>query len=145
MSSRGPGRLILAVFHGFWCSWGGMELKFPIKNNKLYCAQSYDCWRCCGLLPTGLFCPWDFPGENTGLSCLFILQGIFPTQRLNSCFLSLLHWQVGTLPLSHLVKRLHLHFADVTGLFLQTQFYWNTFTTICSHVFTAVFKLQFQN
>ena len=41
MSSRGPERLILAVFHAFWCSWGGMELKFSIKSNKLYCAQSY--------------------------------------------------------------------------------------------------------
>ena len=145
MSSRGPGRLILAVFHGFWFL-GRNGTKVPYQKQQIVlCSIISDSWRCCGLLRTGLFCPWDFPGENTGLSCLFILQGIFPTQRLNSCFLSLLHWQVDTLLLSHLVKRLHLHFADVTGLFLQTQFYWNTFTTICSHVFTAVFKVQFQN
>ena len=25
-----------------------------------------------------LLCPWDFPGKNTGMSCHFILQGIFP-------------------------------------------------------------------
>ena len=26
-----------------------------------------------------LFCPWDFPGKNTGVGCHFFLQGIFPT------------------------------------------------------------------
>ena len=30
-----------------------------------------------------LLCPWDFPGKNTGASCHFLLQGIFPTQGLN--------------------------------------------------------------
>ena len=30
-----------------------------------------------------LLCPWDFPGKNTGVSCHFFLQGIFPTQRSN--------------------------------------------------------------
>ena len=35
-----------------------------------------------------LLCPWDFPGKNTGVSCHFLLQGIFPTQGSN---LSLLH------------------------------------------------------
>ena len=29
------------------------------------------------------FCPWDFPGKNTGVGCLFLLQGIFPTQESN--------------------------------------------------------------
>ena len=32
------------------------------------------------LLPTGLLCPWDFPGKNTGVGCHFLLQGNFPTQ-----------------------------------------------------------------
>ena len=27
-----------------------------------------------------ILCTWDFPGKNTGLSCHFLLQGIFPTQ-----------------------------------------------------------------
>ena len=27
--------------------------------------------------------PWDFPGKSTGVGCHFLLQGIFPTQRLN--------------------------------------------------------------
>ena len=32
-----------------------------------------------------------FPGKNTGVGCHFLLQGIFPTQRLNQ---RLLHWGV---------------------------------------------------
>ena len=41
----------------------------------------------------------DSPGKNTGVGCHFLLQGIFPTQGLNS---SLLFWQADSLPLSHL-------------------------------------------
>ena len=43
--------------------------------------------------------PWDSPGNNTGVGCYFLLQGIFLTQKLN---LSLLHQQADSLPLSHL-------------------------------------------
>ena len=52
-------------------------------------------------VPTRLLCPWSFPGKNTGMGCLFFLQGIFLTQRLNLNFLRLLHWQVKSLPPSH--------------------------------------------
>ena len=45
-----------------------------------------------------LHCPWGFPGKNTGVGCHFLLQGIFPTQGLNLCFLHLLHWQTDPLP-----------------------------------------------
>ena len=48
--------------------------------------------------PARLFCPWKFPGKNTGVSCHFLLKSIFPTQGLNP---HLLHWQVDSLPLSH--------------------------------------------
>ena len=44
-----------------------------------------------GLLPTRIFSPWDFSGKNIGVGCRFLLQGIFPTQRLNPCLLCLLH------------------------------------------------------
>ena len=46
-----------------------------------------------------LWDPIDFPGENTGVGCHFLLQGIFPTQGSNPC---LLHWQADSLPLNHL-------------------------------------------
>ena len=41
-----------------------------------------------GLWSTGLLCPWDSPGQNTGVHSQSLLQGIFPTQGLN---LGLLH------------------------------------------------------
>ena len=54
------------------------------------------------LQPARILCPWDFPGENTGVGCHFLLQGIFPAQGSNLHLLCLLCWQVGSLPLSHL-------------------------------------------
>ena len=35
------------------------------------------------LQPHGLYSPWNSPGQNTGVGCLSLLQGIFPTQGLN--------------------------------------------------------------
>ena len=46
------------------------------------------------------------PGNNTGVGCHALLQGIFPTQRSNPCLLCLLHWQVGSLPLEALKSTL---------------------------------------
>ena len=48
-----------------------------------------------------LLCPWDFLGKTTGVGCHFLLQGIFPTQGVNSHLLQLLHWQANSLPLHH--------------------------------------------
>ena len=31
----------------------------------------------------GLYSPWNFPGQNTGVGSLSLLEGIFPTQGLN--------------------------------------------------------------
>ena len=33
---------------------------------------------------TRLLCAWDSSGKSTGVGCHFLLQGIFPTQGLNS-------------------------------------------------------------
>ena len=35
------------------------------------------------VIPTRLPCPCDFPSKNTGVSCHFLLQGIFPMQGSN--------------------------------------------------------------
>ena len=54
-----------------------------------------------GLQPTRLLCPRDSPGKNTGVvGCHALLQGLFPTQGLNLHLVSLLHWQVDSLPLA---------------------------------------------
>ena len=42
--------------------------------------------------------------------CHFLLQGIFPTQGLNPSILHLLHWQMDSLPLYHLLQSLFLKF-----------------------------------
>ena len=33
------------------------------------------------LQPHGLYCPWNSPGQNTRVSSISLLQGIFPTHR----------------------------------------------------------------
>ena len=43
------------------------------------------------LQPARLLCPQDFPGKNTGVGFHFLLQEIFPTQRLNLGLPCLLH------------------------------------------------------
>ena len=45
-----------------------------------------------------LLCPWHSPGENTGVGCHSLFQGIFLTQGLNPCLLCLLYWQEDSLP-----------------------------------------------
>ena len=54
------------------------------------------------LEPTRLLCPCNFSGKYTGVSCHFLLQGIFLTQESNPYLLCLLHWQVDSLPPCHL-------------------------------------------
>ena len=49
-----------------------------------------------GLQPTRLLCLWDSPGKNTGVSCHFLVQGIFATQGL----LPRLQLCPGSLPLA---------------------------------------------
>ena len=52
-----------------------------------------------GLQPARPFCPWNFPGQNNGACCHFLLQGIFPTQGSNPglphCRQILYHWATG--------------------------------------------------
>ena len=50
------------------------------------------------LRPHGLHRLWKSPGQNTGVSSLSLLQGLFPTQRLNP---GLPHFRQILYPLSH--------------------------------------------
>ena len=43
----------------------------------LSCSVVSDSLGLFGLKPSRLLCPWDFPGKNTGVGGLFLLQGIF--------------------------------------------------------------------
>ena len=51
-----------------------------------------------GLQPPRLFCPWNSPGQNTGVGCHSLLQGIFSTQELS---LGPLHFRQILYCLSH--------------------------------------------
>ena len=57
-----------------------------VHAQLLSCVNS---WQPYGLQPVRLLCPWDSPGKNTGSGCHALLQGIFPTQGLNSHLLNL--------------------------------------------------------
>ena len=46
----------------------------------------------------GLYSPWNSPSQNTGVGNHSLLQGIFPTQRLNP---GLLHCRLILYQLSH--------------------------------------------
>ena len=83
--------------------------------------SSFSRVRLCATLwtvPLRLLCPRESPGENTAVGCCVLLQGIFLTQGLNSHLLSLLHWQVDSLPLAppaylktkfDFIIKLHIH------------------------------------
>ena len=65
--------------------------------------------------PLGLLCLWGSPGKNTGMGCLSLLQGIFPTQGLN---LGFLHCRQILYHLSHqgsLMKILLIYFFLYCG------------------------------
>ena len=62
------------------------------------CSVVSDSLQCYGLVPARLLCPWDSPGENTGVGLHALLQGIFPTQGLNP---RLLNWQKNSLLMTH--------------------------------------------
>ena len=71
------------------------------KKKSVHVLSFFSCVQFCEPLRTvvcRLLCPWDSLGKHTGVSCHALLQGIFLTQGLNSCFLCLMHWQMGSLP-----------------------------------------------
>ena len=55
-----------------------------------------------GLQLARLLSPCYFPGQNTGVGCHFLFHGIFLIQGSNLHLWQLLHWQVDSLPVSHL-------------------------------------------
>ena len=72
----------------------GLYLCLPIKTVKSEsCPVVSD-----SLQLHGLYSPWNSLGRNTGVGSLFLLQGIFPTQRSNS---GLLHCRQSLYQLSH--------------------------------------------
>ena len=73
---------------------------------------------------------WGFSGENPGVGCNFLLQGIFPTKGLNPCLLYLLHCRWILYLLSHLdhmaILCLLFFFEEPTYSFPQWLYHFNS-------------------
>ena len=66
-----------------------------------------------GLWPARPLCPWNSPGNNSGLGCYSLIQGIFLTQGSNP---GLLDWSQILYPLSHQGLHLFISFLIVLSL-----------------------------
>ena len=76
----------LRQFHLLSTGWERKGLVFTsLEKVKVKVAQS--CPTLCDpmdcTIPWTVFIPWNSPGQNTGVSSLSLLQGIFPTQGSN--------------------------------------------------------------
>ena len=52
--------------------WSGLPFPSPMHASEKWkwsCSVVSDPQQPCGLQPTRLLCPWDFPGKNTGVGC----------------------------------------------------------------------------
>ena len=65
---------------------------YPYPPSVCACSVCSSLWPH-GLQPTRLLCPWNSPGEKTGVGCHLLFQGIFLTQGLNLNLLCLLHYR----------------------------------------------------
>ena len=74
-SSPVPGLLWLVRSKSVAFHWLILSLKWKVKAKVTQL--------CPTLRPHGLFSPWNSPGQNTGVSSLSLLQGIFPIQGSN--------------------------------------------------------------
>ena len=89
-------------FHGLYSPWGRKESdtteRLSLSPPRAPACRlsrsvvSYSFWLY-GLQPARLLCPRDSPGQNTGVGCHALLQGIFPTPGSNSRLSCLVHRQ----------------------------------------------------
>ena len=77
------------------CNIGDVRALVPQSNDW---GGHHDSWRPHGLEPARLLCPWDSPGQSTGVGSFSFLQGIFLTQGSNP---GLLHCRLVLYHLSH--------------------------------------------
>ena len=80
-----PGSPVPGILQARTLEWVAISFssawKWKVKEKSLSCVQPHR------LQPARLLCPWNSLGENAGVGCHFLLQGIFPTQVLNPCLL----------------------------------------------------------
>ena len=71
--------LPLSLFHSFWLLSSIYACMYAVASVMADSLWPY------GLQATGLTCPCDSPGKNTGVGCHALLQGIFPIQGSDPC------------------------------------------------------------
>ena len=82
-------RFVLKIWILEQCNWmlqivSRDKILYESESVKVIVTQScLTLWGPHGLQPTRLLCPWDSPGQNTGVGSHSLLQGIFPTQGGN--------------------------------------------------------------
>ena len=89
-----------------YCHWI-INLKW--LNGKFYVMCVICVWLCD---PTRLLCPWDFSRQEYWSVLQFPPPGDLPDPELNLRVLSLLHWQVDSLPLNHMGSPLCLFYHN---------------------------------
>ena len=70
------------------------RVNFSLQSCVVLCLVTQSCLTLCDPMecsPPGFSVHGDSPGENTGVGCHALLQGIFPTRESNLRLLSLLH------------------------------------------------------
>ena len=67
------------------------RLRTILERDSYHCSSSVLVAQLCPTLCNPMDCslpgssgPWDFPGKNTGVDCHFLLQGIFPSPRVQT-------------------------------------------------------------
>ena len=76
-----------------WWLWPFFLLIWQeVKRSESHSVESNSLW------PHGLYSPWNFPGQNTGVGSLSLLQAFFPTQGSNP---GLPHCRLFVYQLSH--------------------------------------------
>ena len=86
----------------------------------------------------GISWPWDCSGQNTGVGCHFLLQGIFPIQGSNLSLLLLCYWQADSLPLSHLWTPYINRFITVVLFTHQQMAFWILYFFLAIRKISAV-------
>ena len=74
--------------------YSSLKVKLLVPQSCLTLCDPMDC------SPPGSSVHGTSTGKNTGVGCHALLQGIFLTQGYRTCLLSLLRWQVSSLPLA---------------------------------------------
>ena len=99
--------------------------KYSDNNQQMKVAKMHALLQLCPILcnpidcsPPGSSVHGDSPGENTGVGCHALLQGIFPTQGSKLWVLYLLYWQVGSLPLGPPEKPIYINCMTYFKIFI---------------------------